>query len=370
MRPVALVVVAIIGTAGSQTAPEPGLHGQHLVVTIALLAVAAGIVGAIRIPDLRRPAVVASLVIAIGGAATLVGVQPDGPGFLGVFPAVSAAAMRLPARWNLPIAGLAGASVAVAWGINGHRSLTGIVLNELGVGVFYLFAVFARRLRESNEQARVLIGELEQSRAVEAEAAVLAERQRLAREMHDVLAHSLSGLMLNLESARLLADRPDTDPALVEAVGRAHRLAKTGLEEARRAIGMLRDDELPGPDRLPSLTAEFETDSGVACTLAVTGTERPLVSDGRLTLYRVAQEALTNIRKHARAERVELWLAYEPEGARLTIEDFGPDGRTTAPRSDKGYGLTGMRERAELLGGRLTAGPTPKGFRVEVWVPG
>ena len=108
----------------------------------------------------------------------------------------------------------------------------------------------------------------------------------------------------------------------------------------------------------------------MACQVTVTGDERDLGTDGRLTLYRVAQEALTNIRKHARADRVEIRLAYEPSGTRLAIEDFGRCRRTSPlPGDGTGYGLTGMRERAELLGGTLTAGPTGSGFRVELWVP-
>src|SRR5205807_4398858 len=127
----------------------------------------------------------------------------------------------------------------------------------------YLLSTFARRYRERTEQAERLIFELEQSRAAQAEAAALEERQRLAREMHDVLAHSLSGLVLNLEGARLLAEREPTDPEVKTAIDRAHGLAKTGLQEARRAIGMLRDDELPGPHGLATLAAQFEDDVGV-----------------------------------------------------------------------------------------------------------
>ena len=130
---------------------------------------------------------------------------------------------------------------------------------------FFLLSLFARRLRESNQRAELLLAELEQTRAAQAQAAALAERQRLAREMHDVLAHSLSGLVLNLEGARLLAGRGGADPQVGDAIDRAHRLAKTGLEEARRAIGMLHDDALPGPERLADLAAEFEGDSGVPC---------------------------------------------------------------------------------------------------------
>lgn len=187
--------------------------------------------------------------------------------------------------------------------------------------------------------------------------------------MHDVLAHSLSGLVLNLEGARLLADRDSTDPKVADAIGRAHRLAKSGLQEARRAIGMLRDDTLPGQEGLAELAADYQADAGVTCTFTVRGERRQLATDNRLTLYRVGQEALTNIRKHACPDRVAITLLYEPDGARLVIEDFEAAEHPPPPGGGTGYGLTGMRERAELLGGTLTAGATPTGFRVELWVP-
>jgi signal transduction histidine kinase len=266
------------------------------------------------------------------------------------------------------VAGVAVAAVALAAAVGGHWAIEGAVQVEFGVVAFYLLATVARRLRESNVRAERLLAELEETRKAQAVAAALGERQRLAREMHDVLAHSLSGLVLNLEGARLLAGREGADPKVVEAIERASRLAKTGLEEARRAIGMLRDEALPGPKRLQSLASEFEGDSGIACALSVTGRERELGGDTRLTVYRVAQEALTNIRKHAQPQRVELCLAYEPSGTRLIIEDFEGSGERR-PGDGSGYGLTGMRERAELIGGTLTVGSTRGGFRVELWVP-
>ncbi|HWD10026.1 MAG TPA: sensor histidine kinase, partial [Actinomycetota bacterium] len=233
----------------------------------------------------------------------------------------------------------------------------------------YGVALLARRFRENTEEQERLLKEVEQTRAAQAQAAALAERQRLAREMHDVLAHTLSGLVLNLEGARLLAQRDGASPAVSGAVDRAHSLAKTGLDEARRAIGMLRDDELPGPERLAGLAAGFQEDSGVPCTLVTTGDPFDLGPEARLTLYRVAQEALTNIRKHAAAERVELRLAYNPGGAGLCVENFSPNGAGDSGLGGTGYGLAGMRERAELLGGSLAAGPTEHGFRVELQVP-
>jgi signal transduction histidine kinase len=311
----------------------------------------------------------AVLVMAVVSAAALIGLQGNGAAFLGVFPAVCLAALVLPVRLSALVAGVAAAAVSVAWLDNGRAPIAGIVLNDFGILAFFLLSLFARRLRESNQRAELLLAELEQTRAAQAQAAALAERQRLAREMHDVLAHSLSGLVLNLEGARLLAGQGGTDPQVGDAIDRAHRLARTGLEEARRAIGMLRDDALPGPERLADLAAEFEGDSGVACTFAVTGdSARDLGTDGRLTFYRVAQESLTNIRKHAHAGLVEIRLAYEPSGTRLTIEDFDTCGEPPLP-DGTGYGLTGMRERAELLGGTLTAEHTGGGFLVELWAP-
>jgi signal transduction histidine kinase len=234
--------------------------------------------------------------------------------------------------------------------------------------------VLARRIGAGNIQTERLLVELEQTRGAEVRAAALAERQRLAREMHDVLAHSLSRLALQLEGARLLADTDPADPRLGGLLERAHNLARTGVQEARWAIGMLRDDELPGPERLAALVADFGQDSGVASRFTVTGEERPLVVGTRLALLRVTQEALTNVRKHAKAERVEVVLGYQPDGVELTIEDFAGPGGAAAPAGGgggpaSGYGLTGMAERAELLGGTLRAARTGGGFRVAMWVP-
>jgi signal transduction histidine kinase len=158
--------------------------------------------------------------------------------------------------------------------------------------------------------------------------------------------------------------------------------------EARRAIGMLRDDDLPGPDRLAALTAAFQADTGVPARFSSSGTPRELASAVRLALYRVTQEALTNVRKHARPDRVEVRLDYLPDEIHLEVEDFGippvggPRGsggngflpgsggsRGVVPPGEQGYGLTGMRERAELLGGTLDAAPTNTGFQVLLKVP-
>jgi signal transduction histidine kinase len=277
---------------------------------------------------------------------------------------------RVPDRFPIAatIAGIACLAVLVA--AVSHDSPAAALMGVIAIVGFPGMTLLARRLGQANQQAERLLIELEGTRAAQAEAARLAERQQLAREMHDVLAHSLSGLMLQLEGARMIAaDDPD-DPRLRGIIERAHHLGKSGLEEARRAIGMLRDDELPGPERLAGLAAQFEEDSGVPCQFTVSGHVYEPPSQTRLAVYRVAQEALTNVTKHACPERVEVHLGYEPRHIRLTVENFERNGEPPRSVGDgNGYGLTGMRERAELLGGELTTALTHGGFRVELRVP-
>jgi signal transduction histidine kinase len=351
MSPLGWAALVLVEIAGARSHPRPGLTGEHLAILLAQIGFAAGVVAVMFTPRRSAAAQVPGFALLVLCSATLVALQPKGPAFLGAFIAVAAAALRVRGRPGTAIVALALVALGVAEIVGKDKSVYGALLQELGVIAFYVVARLAR--------------ELEETRDAQAQAAVLAERQRLAREMHDVLAHALSGLALQLEGARLRAATHD-DPDLVEALERAHRLARSGIEEARRAIAMLRDEELPGPERLSALVAEFERDTGIPASITIAGDSQELHREARLTLFRTAQEALTNVRKHARAERVELRLAFDETGARLSVEDFGDPSRD---RDRGGYGLTGMRERAELLGGTLAARPTGAGFRVDLWVP-
>lgn len=369
IRVLAVAAIGFVAATTFQARPAPGGHGTAAGVSAALIAFCVATIVAMWPAPPRLAVQPAVLLIAVAGAAALIGLQANGAAFLGVFPALGLAALALPDRLSALIAAATVTAVSAAWVSNGRAPVAGIVVNDFGILAIYLLSLFARRLRETSQRAEMLLAELEQTRSAQARAAALAERQRLAREVHDVLAHSLSGLVLNLETAKLLASRPGADSRLGDAIGQAHRLARTGLDEARHAIGMLRGDALPGPERLPGLAAEFERDTGVTCCLTVTGSPRDLAADSRLTFYRVTQEALTNIRKHACPGRVEIRLTYEPAGTRLAIEDIGGPGKPHAPYDRAGYGLTGMKERAELLGGTLAAQPTDGGFLVELWAP-
>jgi signal transduction histidine kinase len=308
--------------------------------------------------------------VVLASSAALMWAQPAGPGAASALVGVLFVARILPLRTGVALSVTGLAVLAAITQITSHGTGVGMLVALAGfMGMIFL----AGRLAQVNDQAARLLAELQASRAAEARAAGLAERQRLAREMHDVLAHSLSGLLLKLEGARMLAARDPGDPRLPETIDEAHHLAGSGLVEARRAIGALRGEQMPGPDRLPELAARFGQDRGIPCQLTVSGAEHRLGADARLAVYRVAQEALTNVAKHAHPDRVELRLAYEPGATRLTVEDFiaaeAGAGRPSAGAGGGGYGLAGMRERAELIGGTLSAGVTPTGFRVELEVP-
>ena len=363
------VVIAAVVVVSFTQDPAPSLSGSGLGVSLSLAVLVAATVSLLL--RVQAPATEIAVAGLIAGSAYLVWLQPDGVGNAGLFVAVAIAGILLPDTPSILALAFALAA-AVAPALHAHRSAGLFVGTELGIIAFYLVARFGRSAAEAHERSQRLLLELQASRDAEAEAAMLRERGRLARDMHDVLAHSLSGLMLQLEGARMLSTQVDPDGQLPPALDRAHHLARAGLEEARRAIAALRDEDLPGANRLEQLATEFEQDSHVHTSLEISGPARELNSETSLTLYRVAQEALTNIRKHATPDRVELSLSYDPGGTRLTVRDhteapsrLNPPGR----RDGGGYGLTGMRERAELLGGSLSADRTPDGFRVELWIP-
>jgi signal transduction histidine kinase len=356
-----LLLLPFVGTA-AVVDPRPGLAGTGLAVTLAVAAFVLGVLGAELTTSHVGPPYVVAAVAQLAAAAALTWLQPGGPGVVGLVVAVVYLARLVPGRMAIPLVVTGFAAVVVLAWVTGRGDLSAVAVVAAGFGLLIL----AFRLNAANRRAEQLLAELAASQEERERAAGLAERQHLAREMHDVLAHSLSGLMLQLEGARMLAARDPADPRLTEVLDRAHHLGRSGLAEARRAIGMLRDDELPGPDRIAALAAQFERDRAVPCRLTVTGAEHALGSQVRLALYRVAQEALTNVGRHARPERVDLHLDYGPAEVRLTVTDVGAP---VAASSDPGYGLTGMRERAELLGGSLSAGATVDGFRVDLVVP-
>jgi signal transduction histidine kinase len=368
LRTMGSVGVAVIVFAALSSAPKPGVSGDGLGVLAGLLLFLGGVACSYRRRTLPRGMRFSGLIgVALGGAL-LAYFQPGGGGLGAVYFVFAMAELRLPRRPAAVICIFALAVQSVAIVVAGVHVGDNLATLFFGTLPWFFVLRLMRELRMRGEQAECLVEELRESREAEAEAAKLGERARVARDLHDVLAHSLSALALQLEAARLLARDRGADGEVVRAIETAHRLAANGLDEARRSISALRGDELPGPERLGALAETF----GDRVSFSVTGEPHELGSEARIAVYRTAQEALTNVRRHSAADSVEISLDYDAEGTTLVVADHGPGAPVLAvgtPPRGSGYGLTGMRERAELLGGRLSAGPTDDGFRVELWLP-
>jgi signal transduction histidine kinase len=203
------------------------------------------------------------------------------------------------------------------------------------------------------------------------ELAVAEERNRMAREIHDTLAQGFTGIILQLEVAQSLLE--GDEPAARERLARAQELARTSLREARRSVWNLRPSPLQGrtlPEALRAHLRDWGGQTKIAAEFAVEGAPRPLAPETEDTLLRVAQEALNNIAKHARAGRVELALAFAPGAVQLRVEDDGTGfAGAGTPTDGGGFGLVSMRERVNRLDGTLTVESTPgEGTRVLVTV--
>jgi signal transduction histidine kinase len=235
-----------------------------------------------------------------------------------------------------------------------------------------LYGAQRRRIRLEADRAEAL----RQAAAAQTAAAVVAERNRMARELHDVAAHHLTGILLQTRAALRVHEH---DPVLTaELLGSVRDEGEATLHNLREVIGLLRTagdadepaDVAPTLDRLPALIASVRTlDPGTA--LQVTGDLDDLSPATSLACFRIVQESLTNARRHAPGAAVRVDL--HRTGRTLVVEvrnapadpDPGPAGPpgpvSTPPRTGPGYGLVGMRERATMLGGTLDTGPTPDG---------
>jgi signal transduction histidine kinase len=267
-----------------------------------------------------------------------------------------AAMERLPLAAALPATSVALAAYAAA---NNDVWLT-TAATTAGLAL----AGYVLRLdAEARGSAQRLLAQERAARVAEAESAALAERARIAREIHDVLAHSLSAQMVHLEAARLLIERGAGQDQILERVVAARGMAREGLAETRQALSALRGEMSPLEDFLSEIVATAD-----GADITVTGERRLLPAEASQAVRRVAQEALTNVRKHAPGAKVHIRLDYTEHQVRLDVRDSGgPPGELTG--TGAGYGLLGMRERAELLGGSLEAGPDEEGFVVTLKVP-
>jgi signal transduction histidine kinase len=217
------------------------------------------------------------------------------------------------------------------------------------------------------EQAAALLAQRELLQAEQRRADLLDERTRIAREIHDVLAHSLGALSIQIQAARsVLADRGDIDRAS-ELLAAAQRMTAEGLTETRRAVHALRADTLPLEQELARVTDTYAQRYGVAARFAADGAPRPVPPDATIAMLRIAQEALVNAAKHGAGQAVTVRLDYRDSDVQLAVRNNlaapaardggrGPDGGPAVQTANAGYGLTGMRERLRILNGTLEAG--------------
>lgn len=263
---------------------------------------------------------------------------------------------RLPLAAALPVTALA---LALYAAVNDDVWLT-TAATATGLAL----AGYVLRLdAEARGNAQRLLAQERAARVAEAESAALAERARIAREIHDVLAHSLSAQLVHLEAARLLIERGADRDQILERVVAARGMASDGLAETRQALSALRGEMTPLEDFLKQLVSAADGAEAI-----ITGERRPLSVEASQAVRRVAQEALTNVRKHAPGAKVRVLLEYGESQVSLVVRDSGGSPGELGG-SGAGYGLLGMRERAELLGGSLEAGPEEEGFVVALKVP-
>ncbi|WP_232662592.1 sensor histidine kinase [Pseudonocardia sp. TRM90224] len=260
------------------------------------------------------------------------------------------------------------AALIVIWPWTG-RSLEALLLLIGLLAFIVLSCLYRRQYHQRAAETAELLQQTRLAQAEQARAAALDERARIARELHDVLAHSLGALGVQLEVAEAMLEESDLDGGLAR-VRRARRLAAEGLGEARSAVAALRSDPMPLPEALSTLATAHGRDHHAAVPdIEVRGASRPVPAAVAVSLAGAAREALTNAARHAPGAPVRIVLEYEPERVRLAVRNGAP-AREPEPRSEpSGNGLTGMRERLALVGGQLSAGADGDGWHVVAEVP-
>ncbi|MCF2529147.1 sensor histidine kinase [Yinghuangia soli] len=279
-------------------------------------------------------------------------------------------------RW-IPLLSLIG---LLAAGVSVQDLLYGNMFPMLSLLTAYVLGCSARTRRAYAAALEARAEQLARERDLEADRAASRERERIAREMHDILGHAVSLMVVQAEAGPVVVR---SDPARAEAAFEAIADAgRDAMAQLRRMLGLLnrpgQDDDgaageerapQAGVDTLPELLARVR-ETGLQITLEATGTPVPLAADRSLAVYRLVQESLTNTVRHAGASRAEVRLAWGPDALDVEVRDDGIGAQKTAS-ADSGFGLVGLAQRIEAVGGTLTAGPAAggPGFRVATRLP-
>ncbi|HEU5159976.1 MAG TPA: sensor histidine kinase [Streptosporangiaceae bacterium] len=335
------------------------------------------VLGTVLAATTRRLWPLPALAVVQAGACAM---AVFGTAMVGVLPQVCAmytVALRL-SRLRSPAA-LAAVLITNALSIYVGGTPTGTPANTRVLIVSSLIAAawaVGYAVRQQRAYAQAMHDQAERRAEERARAQVAEERLRIARELHDVVAHSMSLIAVQAGVANfVLAARPGEGARVLSSIEQS---ARDALRETRRLLGLLRDDEgtplapelgpAPGLGDLDELIARTK-DAGVLVDLEVRGPRRPLPAGMDLAAYRIIQEALTNVVKHSAARTGRVQVAYEDDGVRIKVTDDGGGGGAGGPEPT-GHGIIGMRERAGLYGGEFHAGPLAAGgFEVAVRLP-
>ena len=368
-----VVVLALAGTAWVQlwVSPPTGLVGGSAVHSVLAAAVTLPLL-------LRRRYAVAVFVTVVASGW----VQFELGGGLGQpFFAMAIALYAVGAHASRPWTYVGPVAVVLQVLADVPRLRDGAPVDEVVPAWFILLGLwgFGRWMRHRAHAAVALTERAEaaeRGRREEAERAVAEERARIARELHDLVAHSMGVIVIQAQGAqRALDTSPDQAREALSAIETAGR---SGLAEMRRLLGLLTDDGVdtgtapqPTLHEIPDLVARLRS-AGTPVDLHVEGAVRALPAGVELAGYRVVQEAMTNVLKHAGQVPIDVRLRYEPEWLDIEVTDEGPvDDAASANGHDSGQrGLAGMRERVTLYGGTLHTGPRPGGgFSVRAQLP-
>ncbi|MFG2721409.1 sensor histidine kinase [Streptomyces sp. NPDC048416] len=350
---------------------EPlGLGGRGL--ACAILIVVNSLTLAVRhVPESKISPRLTLIWLTFGvlAAAALISVSTGGVSYLFAYFIVGHIGFRLQPRAALTLAALCAVLCTVVLYFRfGPQDLLPWTLG-FTTGIPVLIGMLNRSRHRAVMAALDAAESAERAALAEAQAAILTERGRIARDVHDVLAHSLAGINMQLELADALLDTGDLEKVR-EANQKAHSMVKESLKQAQWTVHALREDALP---LVESLTAMLDS-SGHRDALTVTGTVRDVPSRVTQNLLRIAQEALTNAARHAPGGEVAVELTYTDTSMTLAVRN-GPATRRVNAGVGSGMGLIGMRERVALLKGTITAGPVVTGpyeggWQVEAVIPG
>ncbi|MGH3345430.1 MAG: sensor histidine kinase [Nocardioides sp.] len=298
--------------------------------------------------------------------------QPAGMFVAGLGAAVLLGNQRRMRLSQIGLVIVVGCALIVVW--NGRTTSTDDLFGiPVLFGIGWLVGFALRERIQRTEAAEERASRAEREREAAARVAVAEERGRIARELHDVVAHAVSMMLLQVGAVR--HRMPESAAADREALENAEEAGRTALAEMRRLLNAMRQDDdpaelapHPGLADLERLVHDVEA-AGLSVDLNVVGEVAQLPRGLDLSAYRIVQEALTNSLRHSGGDRAEVTVAYEPDELRLEVRDHG-SGTATRDGRGHGHGLVGVRERVKLFGGQMSAGPAPGGgFVVRAKLP-